>query len=155
MAAPASTVHASAVLVGASALLIRGPSGSGKSRLALELIQATASGDLAFARLVGDDRIRLEVASDCLLARPPRELAGLIEIRGLGLRRLPYESVAVIGQVIDLGGPDDRLPEAAALETEIAGIRLPRLALPPGVAPLATVLAALGRPGFGDPDRGI
>jgi serine kinase of HPr protein (carbohydrate metabolism regulator) len=149
-----STVHASAVLVGPSALLIRGPSGSGKSRLALELIQAT-TGFLAFARLVGDDRIRLETASGCLLARPPQELAGLIEIRGLGVRRLPYEPVAVIGYVIDLGAPADRLPDMAALETEISGIRLPRLALPADTDAVPAVLAALGWPKSARPESGI
>ena len=53
-------VHACAVLIGARALLIRGPAGSGKSRLALALIEAAEAGRLRFARLVADDRVRLE-----------------------------------------------------------------------------------------------
>ncbi len=53
------SVHACAVLIGARALLIRGPAGCGKSQLALNLIAAAQSGLLPFARLVGDDRIRL------------------------------------------------------------------------------------------------
>ncbi len=62
MAAQTPTVHASAVLAGARAVLIRGPAGSGKSQLALALIQAAETGLLRFARLVGDDRA---VAAAC------------------------------------------------------------------------------------------
>ena len=51
-----ATVHASAVLIGARAVLIRGPSGSGKSRLAWELIEAARGGAVVFTRLVGEDR---------------------------------------------------------------------------------------------------
>ena len=65
----AATVHASAVLVGARAVLIRGPSGAGKSRLAFELIEAARNGALRFAKLVGDDRVHLEVAGGRLLVR--------------------------------------------------------------------------------------
>jgi serine kinase of HPr protein (carbohydrate metabolism regulator) len=79
----ASTVHASAVLVGSRAVLIRGPSGSGKSRLAFDLILAGRSGLLPPAVLVGDDRVHLDTSGGNLIVRPARELAGLIEIRGL------------------------------------------------------------------------
>src|SRR5262245_35775079 len=96
------TVHACAVLVGARALLIRGPAGSGKSQLALKLIEAAQSGVLRFARLVADDRVRLEPSHGRLLARAPVELAGLIEVRGLGIRHLAHEQVAVVGAVVDL-----------------------------------------------------
>lgn len=147
MSEPAS-VHASAVLTGATAVLIRGPSGSGKSRLAFALIEAGAacapSGTLPFTRLVGDDRVMLEAASGRLLARPAPALAGLIEIRGLGLRRLPYEAVATIGLVVDLASPEGaRLPDATAGTAEILGIALPRIALPAGIDPVTPVLAAL------------
>src|ERR1700691_4997428 len=97
-----ATVHASAVLVGARAVLIRGPSGSGKSRLALELIESARSGSLLFARLVGDDRVYLQAAGGRLLVRPADALAGLIEVRGVGILRLPHEPSAVVGLVVDL-----------------------------------------------------
>ena len=77
MAAASPTVHASAVLAGARAVLIRGPSASGKSQLALELIQAADSGRLPFARLVGDDRVRLQAAGGRLLVRSAEALASL------------------------------------------------------------------------------
>ena len=64
-----------------------------------------------FARLVGDDRIALAAAHGRLLARPAQALAGLIEVRGLGIRRLAHEPVAVVGLVVDLAGPEaERLP---------------------------------------------
>ena len=88
-----STIHASAVLVGARAVLIRGPAGSGKSRLALALIQAGGTGALPFTRLVGDDRVHVEAAHGRLLVRPAETLAGLIEVRGLGIRQVPFERV--------------------------------------------------------------
>jgi HPr kinase/phosphorylase len=139
-----ATVHASAVLTGRHAVLIRGPAGAGKSRLALALIHAARSGLLTFARLVGDDRVEFEAAQGRLLVRAAPTLAGLIEVRGLGVRRLDYEPVAVVGLVVDLAATDgSRLPETSQRETIIAGVRLPRLALPVGVDPLAPVLASL------------
>jgi len=146
-AAPRATLHASAVLVGASAVLIRGPSGSGKSRLVLGLIAAAQSGRLAFARLVSDDRTELAAAHGRLVARPPEKLAGLLEIRGLGLRRLDYEPRAVVGLVVDLAAEDgDRLPDAASRTVEIDGVRLPRLPVSAGEDPLPLVLGALTSP---------
>jgi HPr kinase/phosphorylase len=138
------TVHASAVLVGPRAVLIRGPAGAGKSRLALGLIQAADCGLLTFARLVGDDRLELAARHGRLLARPPRALAGLIEVRGLGIRRLDHEPVAVVGLVVDLAVPEaERLPGAAEQEVEVAGIKSPRLAIRPGSEPMPAVLARL------------
>jgi HPr kinase/phosphorylase len=140
----APSIHASAVLVGRRALLIRGPAGSGKSTLAFALLQASRLAQLAFARLVADDRTLLEVAHGRLLARPAPDLAGLLEIRGLGIRRLPWEPVAVISHVVDLAVPDvPRLPERFARETIVDGIILPHLAVSSATDPLTLVLAAL------------
>jgi HPr kinase/phosphorylase len=150
--AAAPTVHASAVLVGARAALIRGPSASGKSRLILELIDAGETGLLRFARLVGDDRVHLEAAAGRLLVRPAETLAGFIEVRGTGVMRMPYEPVAVVGLVVDLAADDtERLPQTVARTTEIAGIKLPRLAVAAGAAALPMVLALL----TSSPDRWI
>ena len=139
-----STIHASAVLAGATALLIRGPSGSGKSRLALALIDSAPCVTLPFARLVADDRAAIEVASGRLVVRPPPALAGLIEVRGLGLRRLPHEPIAVVGRVVDLAAGDAaRLPEPTVNMTEILGVGLPRIAVGRAIDPLQVVMAAL------------
>ena len=136
------TVHASAVLAGARAVLIRGPAGSGKSQLALALIAAAQTGRLRFARLVGDDRVHLEAAHQRLLVRPAATLAGLIEVRGLGIRRLDYEPVAVIGLIVDLAAPDaERLPQQD--DAALLGITLPRLAFASSMDPVPCVLLAL------------
>jgi HPr kinase/phosphorylase len=138
----APTIHACAVLVGARALLIRGPAGAGKSQLALKLIQASGTDRLAFVRLIADDRVHLAAANGRLIAWAPANLAGLLEIRGIGIRRLPYEPMAVVRLVVDLATATERMPQAAA-ETEIEGVRLPRLAVAPGVDAFSLVLAAL------------
>jgi len=136
------TVHASAVLVGARAILIRGPSGAGKSRLAWELIEAGRGGAVAFARLVGDDRVHLQAAGGRLLVRPAETLAGLIELRGVGVLRRDHEPCAVVGLVVDLAAAEtERLPERQ--ETVLEDINLPRLAVAPTVAPLPLVLAVV------------
>ena len=139
-----ATVHASAVLAGAHAILIRGPAGSGKSRLVLDLIQSASSGPLVFARLVADDRVHVEAAHDRLIARPPAALAGLLEVRGLGIRQLAYEPMAVVSWVVDLDAATSlRMPDDTASGTIIEGVRLARLAVAPGCDPFPMVLAAL------------
>jgi HPr kinase/phosphorylase len=141
-AAHSTTVHASAVLIGARAVLIRGPSGSGKSRLALDLLQAAQAGALVFARLVADDRVHLQSTGGRLLVRPATPLAGLLEVHGVGVLRLTHEPAAVVGFVVDLDAADaERLPRAEKRTTEIAGIALPRLAVAADATPLPAVLA--------------
>lgn len=141
------TIHASAVLVGARAVLIRGPARAGKSRLVAGLLEAASCGLLAFARLVADDRVHVEAAHGRLLVRAPDALAGLIEVRGAGIRRVAHEAVAVVGLVVDLASAEGaRLPEAGVRDTEITGVRLPRLAIAPEIDPLPPVLAVLRMP---------
>lgn len=113
-------LHASAVAVGASAILITGASGSGKSTLALQLIGLGAA-------LVADDRVEVRVApGGGLRLSAPAPIRGLIEARGLGLlRAVPVRAMA--RAVVDLDGTEtDRLP--APRETVIAGVRLPLIA---------------------------
>ncbi|HZP69790.1 MAG TPA: serine kinase [Pseudolabrys sp.] len=142
--ADASTIHASAVLTGPKAVLIRGPSGSGKSLLAWNLVNAASQGLLPFGRLVGDDRLMIDSRADRILVRPADALAGLIEIYGLGIRRLSFEPVAAVGIVVDLAAADAaRHPGVTAASTALAGVVLPRLAIASGIDPLPMVLAAL------------
>jgi HPr kinase/phosphorylase len=138
-----TTIHASAVLVGARAILIRGAAGSGKSRLALGLIEAAVAGRLPFARLVADDRVDAEAAHGRLLARPAEALIGMLEVRGLGILRLPYEPVATVGWIVDLSAEDaERLPPEGS-DAVIASVTLPRLAVPACADPLLMLLAAV------------
>jgi HPr kinase/phosphorylase len=139
-----TTTHAAAVLIGSKAVLIRGASGAGKSGTAWLLIEAGRRQVLPFARLVGDDRVQLQTTHGRLLVRPAEALAGLIEIRGLGIRRVDFEPVAVVGLVLDLGPPQpERLPPPQAAETTLEGVLLPRIAAASPEAALPALIAFL------------
>jgi HPr kinase/phosphorylase len=139
-----ASIHASAVLIENRAVLIRGPSGAGKSRLAFDLILAGRSGQIPHAVLVGDDRVHLEASQGQLLVRPVRQLAGLIEIRGLGIRHCDFIAEGVIGLVVDLSAVDaERLPSPEALVTRISGVEIPRIPVPRDYEALPLVVAAL------------
>jgi HPr kinase/phosphorylase len=139
-----ASVHASAVQVGDRAVLIRGPSGAGKSRLALDLILAGRAGQLPQAILVGDDRVHLDTVAGQLRVRPAPELAGLIEVRGLGIRHCDFVGEAVVGLVADLMAPDaERLPPPKALLIRLNGVSIPRIPIGNGYAPLPLIAAAL------------
>lgn len=128
----AQYVHANALILGGTGVLLRGPSGSGKSALTLALISRYQSqGD--FARLVGDDRVSVEALNGRLVARPHPAIAGVIEIRGHGLSRFDYEAACVLNAIVDLCAPDDppaRLPQEAEKHAALHGIVLPRLCTP-------------------------
>lgn len=130
-------------MIGESGVLIRGAPGTGKSSLALALIEASARQG-RFARLIGDDRLMLGVAGNRLVARPHPAIAGMIERRGLGLT--PAEALAggVIRLLVDLTHDETaRLPEPEAMVATLNGITLPRLNLGPGPDRASHVLAAL------------
>ena len=119
------TVHATAVAPrtagGWQAVILRGPSGSGKSDLALRLIR-----DLSW-RLVGDDRVHLWRSGDGLYAAPAERLAGLLEVRHVGVMAVPYLTLARVALVVACETPSERLPEP---DTEtLAGLPITRLAL--------------------------
>jgi len=139
-----TSIHASAVCSGDRAVLIRGPSGAGKSRLAFDLILAGRAGQIADTVLVGDDRVHLDVRDGRLMVRPAEVLEGLIEIRGLGIRRCASISEACVGLVVDLSAADaERLPPPEALSIEILGVQLPRIPVGRDYSPLPLVVAAL------------
>ena len=142
-AGPAS-IHASAVLVRDRAVLIRGPSGSGKSRLAFDLVLAGRAGYIQPTALIGDDRVRLTVNGGTLTVRGVAELAGRIEIRGLGIRSTDYVTDGPVGLVVDLNAVDaGRLPAPESLKTTLEGLELPRIPIGAGFAALPLVLAFL------------
>ena len=136
-------LHATAVLAGERGVLLRGASGSGKSALALALLAQPG-----FSRLVGDDRLLVEVRGGRLLARPHPLIAGRIERFGRGIAIMPHEPVVAIDLVVDL------LPEAETihrhpgpdwLETRIETVLLPRIPLGARWSLQDRVAAVLGR----------
>lgn len=139
-----ASIHASAVLVGEHAVLIRGPSGSGKSRLAFDLILAGRAHQIPPTMLVGDDRVHVRARAGELMVFPVPALAGLIEVRGLGIRRCAFMAEARVGLVIDLDAADgERLPLPEALHASISGIIIPRIPVGQGFSGLPLVVAAL------------
>jgi HPr kinase/phosphorylase len=139
-------VHATAVAIGGRAVLLRGPSGSGKSDLALRLIDAGA-------RLVADDQSQLWRNGSAVLVRAPASIAGLIEARGIGILRLDAMPAARLCLIVDLVAPDrvERLPEPGG-ET-IFGIAIPVVAIAPfeASAPAKLRLALASATGDGAP----
>jgi len=142
--APGS-VHASALVLGEAGVLIRGPSGSGKSGLALALL-ALAGHRGIFAALVGDDRVHIRVSGRQILASGAPSVRGLIERRGFGIIRAPTEPCAVVRLVVDLslgGKRNPRLPDDDSLSVSIANIVVPRLAFDAASAPIERAYAIL------------
>ncbi|MGI9390816.1 MAG: HPr kinase/phosphorylase [Boseongicola sp.] len=111
--------HASAVAIGQSGLLIKGPSGSGKSSLALDLIALGAT-------LVADDCVLLTQSKEGgILMAAPKSVEGLIEARGIGLLKVRSQTARLVA-VVDLSSVEsDRLPDSH--ETVIKGDVFPIL----------------------------
>lgn len=134
--------QAGCVAIGERAVLIEGPPGSGKSSLALALIDRGA-------RLIGDDGVLLEAMGARLFAHPHPNTTGLIEARNLGLLPMPVCERAPVALVLRLDEAAPRFIEGAE-SCEIGGIALPLLRLWPGgeILPLKAELA-LERYGLG------
>jgi serine kinase of HPr protein (carbohydrate metabolism regulator) len=117
-------VHGTTVALEGAGVLLRGPSGSGKSDLALRLIDGGA-------RLVADDQTELTRSTDGLVARAPATIAGKMEVRGVGILRVPTVASAPVRLVVDMVSPDrvERLPEPQFCE--YLQCSLPLLALAP------------------------
>ncbi|MBU7579304.1 MAG: HPr kinase/phosphatase C-terminal domain-containing protein [Porphyrobacter sp.] len=124
-------VHqASAVAMDGRAVLIEGPPGAGKSSLALALIARGAG-------LIGDDAVTLSAQAGVLIAAPPPNIAGLLEVRGVGLASLPVAPPAPVALILMLGTPEpERLPHTPLRTRVIEGVAVPVLAFAPGaIAP--------------------
>ncbi len=89
-------------------VLLLGPSGSGKSSLALGLIEDCRWGRSA---LVADDQVLLTASAEALIAAAPRQLAGLIELRGFGVLRVRCAPTVRLRAAFDLGAAAERVPE--------------------------------------------
>jgi HPr kinase/phosphorylase len=127
-------VHATCICFDGKAVLIRGASGSGKSSLALQLLESVGTGlgaQALQAQLVADDQTVLVVREKVLFASPPQTLAGLLEVRGQNIKRLPYDEDVPVVLVVDLRPAQEieRLPEEAHLVTEILGVKVACVAI--------------------------
>lgn len=138
-------VHGTSVALGDDGILLRGPSGSGKSDLALRLIDEGA-------RLVADDQTELERRGEDIAMSSPASIAGRMEVRGLGILRVPSTATAPLRLVIDLvpAGVVERLPERQTCV--LLGKALPLMALNPFEASAAAKLRLALRVLAGSPD---
>ena len=143
MSGERTLVHATAVAIGGRALLLRGPSGSGKSDLALRLIDAGA-------QLVSDDYTQLWREGDAILVRAPEPISGLIEVRGVGILKVEALATAPLALIVDLVAPQnvERLPEPCS-ET-IFGLAIPVVAIAPFEVSAAAKLRFALATGHGD-----
>jgi serine kinase of HPr protein (carbohydrate metabolism regulator) len=126
-------VHGTTVDVAGAGVLLRGKPGSGKSDLALRLIDGGA-------RLVADDRTLIRREGDLLIASAPPTIAGRLEVRGIGIVTMPSVETAVLRLVVDLVAPSavERLPEPAC--ATLLGLDLPLISLAPFEASAAAKL---------------
>jgi len=131
-------IHASCIELAGAGILLRGPSGSGKSDLALRLIDGGA-------RLVADDRTDLKVENGGLIASAPAPIAGKLEIRGIGIMTLPSVARSRLGLAVDLvdAASVERLP--LSQRCSYLGVDLPLIAVAPFEASAPAKLRAAVR----------
>ncbi len=139
-------VHGTAISLDGRAALLRGPSGCGKSDLALRCLHLA---DRYRFSLVADDQVRIRREGEQLLAGVPGPIAGLMEVRGLGILPVTAHFPAVVALLVDLDGEHrpERLPDPWPFEA-LAGVMLPVLKLRPfeASAPLKLALAMINAP---------
>jgi serine kinase of HPr protein (carbohydrate metabolism regulator) len=137
--AETSLMHGTCIALDAGAAVLQGPSGIGKSDLALRCIMQPnhVYGRTLTARLVADDQVMLERRGLSVWARPPAAIAGKLEVRGMGIIEVPHEPEARLRLVVRLvdTGAVERLPDPA--ETAVLGVALPLVQ----IAPLETSAA--------------
>lgn len=115
------TIHASTVATDGRAVLISGPSGSGKSDLALRLL------DRGFT-LVSDDQTIVRREGDRLIASPPPNIAGKLEIRGIGIVDMDNMTDVPVGLLVELTTDITRMPDDSR-ERPILGVSLPLISI--------------------------
>lgn len=140
----ARNVHGTAIVVGTTGLLFIGRSGSGKSAVVLHCLDEARSRGL-FSALVSDDQVLVSVDGGRAIARAPQAIAGLAELRGAGIVRVPAIEAAVLHRAVTLILPPvaERLPPEGETAEILPGLRLPltRLPLFPGCCAFSALAA--------------
>ena len=135
------TIHASTVAIDGRAVVITGPSGSGKSDLTLRLL------DRGFA-LVSDDQTIVRKAGTRLIASAPPTIRGKLEIRGVGIVEMDHVDDQPVALLVELTSDIQRLPDDSR-ERAIMGIGVPLISVDAMTASAASKVAwALDRLGI-------
>lgn len=124
-------LHGTAIAIGGHAALIRGPSGSGKSDLALRCL-ALPAGTLVPAPpiLISDDQVFAQRDRSIIRLTPPPAIAGKIEVRAIGIVEVEFAPSAALAVIVDLvNGTVERLPDPVAREA-VLGVEVPKIRLP-------------------------
>ena len=127
-------IHATSVVFCGRGVLIMGPSGSGKSDLALRLIDQGGM-------LIADDQTLLDKKDNQLFASPPESIKGLLEVRGVGVIQMPFCFDVQLHIVIECAPPSERLPEKQTMQ--ILGVSLDKWYLSPFEASAVAKIRAL------------
>ena len=143
-------LHGTAIALGDRSAVIRGPSGSGKSDLALRCLFLAKSSTAGHKiELVADDQVVLKLQESKIYASAPLSLAGCLEVRGLGILKIPYRSFLPVYLIIQLTCHEkiERFPDPWLFETHL-GCSLPVLKLNPfeSSAPQKLALALAHEP---------
>ena len=133
------TLHATCIAIEGRGVLLMGAPGSGKSSLALQLIDQPGmgvTGTPKTAVLVADDQVVLNARGNVIFATAPAALAGLLEIRGIGIVRVPVQAEVPVSLVVKLmpAATIERLPDPRDAHAVLLGMRLPMVMIDAGLA---------------------
>lgn len=127
-------VHGTCVALGRTGALLRGPSGSGKSDLALRFIYLARRGPAAIEAplLVADDQVLVHRSEERLIARAPATIRGLLEVRGIGIVEVKPAPESLLSVIVDLVAPGEveRMPQTQEIE-RMLGVDVPIVRLAP------------------------
>jgi HPr kinase/phosphorylase len=140
-------VHATALVIDETGILVRGPSGAGKTSLAMALI-ARARSEGRFARLVADDRVILQLRHGRIVMRAPAAISGLVEIRGAGIARISAVEGCLLRLIVDLDAGAARYPVLEPRVIMLDAVPVRRLCTQPEMGVSAVMVAVSG--GFDD-----
>jgi HPr kinase/phosphorylase len=122
-------IHATGLVLGDYGIILRGPSGGGKSLLALELMDEWEARGRD-AKLISDDRIEIENVGGKLVMHAPKAIEGLIELRGRGIVQRPFVASAPLDLVVDMVDALERMIEEDQLTIKLLGVSVARAPIP-------------------------